>query len=182
MFLSYPVRDLDAAGQVLRQAGFELAATADDFTIWRGVGGVLVRLTDQRAAPAQQTNSATTTDGPPVQSVTFDPGNSAALKEQLAKALGVRWEPIVQQVDASEEREAHVTLETPDPVQSCTADQTPGHIIYFTPNLVGVEQRLATSGMSFVGRAPGMNTYFRGAGDFYVEVGSTAFELAELVP
>jgi hypothetical protein len=36
--------------------------------------------------------------------------------------------------------------------------------------------------MAFVGRAPEMTTYFRGAGDFYVEVGSTGFELAEVLP
>ena len=67
-------------------------------------------------------------------------------------------------------------------MSSCATDQTLGHIVYFTPNVAGADKRLAASGMTFVGRAAGIVTYFRGAGGFYIEVGSPAFQGAELVP
>lgn len=63
-FLSYAVPDLASAGQAPRQAGFELAATADEFTFWRGSGGVLVRLLEAKSAPSRQTNGTADDLGP----------------------------------------------------------------------------------------------------------------------
>jgi Glyoxalase/Bleomycin resistance protein/Dioxygenase superfamily len=197
-FLSYAVPDVHAAGEVLRRAGFEPAATADEFTFWKGTGGVLVRLWDAEAAPGRQAD-ATTDDLGPIRSVTFAPCATDALKQQLSQGLGVAWKtrillplpwwyederirPVVHQVDASQDRGPHITLETPDPARPCTADRTPAHIIYFATDVGAAERRLASSGMSFVARAAPLVTYFRGADDYYIQVGSTAFQLAELIP
>jgi hypothetical protein len=135
----------------------------------------------------------------PIRSVTFAPCGIGAVKDQLSRTLELSWKtrlpvplvwhyadgttkPTVHQVDASQEPMPHITLEVPDAAQSCTTDQTPVHIVYVRPDVVGAERRLAESGMALLGRAALLTTYFRSTGGLYVEIGHSGFELAELLP
>ncbi|WP_040790464.1 hypothetical protein [Nocardia paucivorans] len=199
-FLSYAVTDLDATGRRLADNGFRLVATARDFTFWRGAGGVLVRLIAESSFPAAESGRAGGLG--PVRSFTLAPCDIAAVRDQLGTALGVRWKipmavplpwehtdgavrPLVHQLHSSDERAPHLSVESPDPApaQTCAPDRTPVHLVYFTSDVVAAERRLLAAGMTPVARVPMMVTYFR-AGETgpYLEVGSTAFELAEYLP
>lgn len=199
-FLSYAVADLDSAGQRLADNGFELVAKAEGFAFWRGVGGVTVRLITGPSFPATEAGEAGALGS--VRSFTLIPCDLAAVRDQLGSALGIRWKipmsvplpweytdggvrPLVHQVHSSEEKAPHLSVESPDPapVQACAPGRTPVHLVYFTSDVAAAERRLLAAGMTHIARVPVMATYFR-AGETgpYVEVGSTAFELAEYLP
>lgn len=199
-FLSYAAPDLDAAGKHLAGSGFTLVAESDDFTFWRGVGGVLVRLIDPASLAAPGPVDASGLGS--IRSFTLVACDVDGLKRQLTDAFGIRWKmpmpvplpwqyadgvvrPLVHEVHSSAKRSPHLSIETPDPdpiAQQCTPTSTPVHLVYFTSDVSAAEHRLAASGMTFIARVPFMATYFRSATGLYIEVGSTSFELAEYMP
>lgn len=199
-FLSYSVAELDAVGRRLAANGFRLVAEAKDFTFWRGAGGVLIRLIAEPLFPSAEPAEAGGLGS--VRAFTLIPCDIAAVRDQLGSALGVRWKipmavplpweyadggvrPLVHQVYSSDEKAPHLSVESPDPapVQICAPDRTPVHLVYFTMDVAAAERRLLAAGMTHIARVPVVATYFR-AGETgpYIEVGSTAFELAEYLP
>lgn len=199
-FLSYTVADLDVMGRRLADNGFHLVAAAEDFAFWGGTGGVMVRLISGPSFPTGESGDAGGLGS--VRSFTLIPCDIAGVRDQLGSALGIRWKipmavplpweytdggvrPLVHQVHSSDEKAPHLSVESPDPapVQVCAPDRTPVHLVYFTADVAAAERRLLAAGMTHIARVPVMATYFR-AGDTgpYIEVGSTAFELAEYLP
>ncbi|MFQ6227070.1 VOC family protein [Nocardia sp. NPDC002869] len=198
-FLSYAVDDVDGMGATLVDHGFENVARAADFGFWRNADGVLIRLIDRDSWSA---GSGAAGDLGEIRSFTLLPCAASGLRDQLAGALGVNWKvpmsvplpwqqvdgemrPVLHEVHSSSEKGPHLSIETPAPVssQNCAPGTTRAHLVYFTPDVTAAEQRMVEAGMTPLARVPGITTYFRaGTHGPYVEIGSTAFELAEYLP
>ncbi|MEU7802592.1 hypothetical protein AB0B10_25370 [Micromonospora arborensis] len=196
-FMSYSVDMVSAYDRPLTAAGMSMVVRGSDFAIWRGEGGVTVRLIDNSADPATRAESTTVNNagefGPPV-ALTLLPCDTTALAAQLGQALGVTWRDpqsytlpwtlpdgsthlLTSTSTMSQQHSPFLVVENPHGLPGedrCSSDYTPSYLIYATPDVSAAGERFASARMQLIGAVPSLIGAYHGGG-ISVEAVSPAF-------
>lgn len=186
-FLSYSVSNISQAGVQLQRAGFQPAVTSAHFSIWRGKGGIFVRLTDE--------STPGSTSDPRPAALSLYPCDIDGVKAQLSSALGVQWSDpqtftlpwtLADGTVNSHTSTSMVTLsggpflalEPPHGFpgeDACSADYTPNYLVFAADDVTQAEQRLTDAGMTPIAQVPGLLGAYRGTNGMSVEIASPSF-------
>ncbi|MEU1813477.1 hypothetical protein [Micromonospora aurantiaca (nom. illeg.)] len=195
--LSYSVADVRRYASELRRAGLRQIATGEDIAIWRGAGGVTIRLDEHLPAAAPPVTSAAPINlGAPV-SIALYPCDPAALTAQLTRALSLSWRSTdtyqlpwtLADGSAVSPSSTSTTSQTGLPYVTvanasshgfpgediCGIDYLPSYLVYAASDVTAANAQLAGAGLQFIGTVPALITLHIGAGRVPIQVVHTSF-------
>ncbi|MCD0449882.1 VOC family protein [Actinocorallia sp. API 0066] len=193
-FLSYTVRDVDQAGGRLTYAGLRKVASSDAFSFWEGVGGVLVQLIEDGAAPWGDDGRPSGLDLGRVRNLSILPCAPRAVKDQLTALSGITWTPAVsydmpwtlgdgttvtvhETVQLGTALDPYVSIVTQAPAlpgNACSDGRTPFYPVFLTADVTAASAQLRKAGFTRLAASYPLVGLYRAVG-ISVEVAHVSF-------
>jgi hypothetical protein len=197
MFLSYSVGEISGWRDKMKNANMKLVASGRDFSLWRGLGGMLIRLVDSASVPSGAGTNQSRADidlGAPAAMMLY-PCAPDAVRTQLQGVLGVTWRDpqtytlpwtlpdgstrmVTGTSTLTQDGTPFLGIETPHGLPGedvCTSDHTPAYLVFTASDVVAADAQFDGAGLRPVGRVPALISAYRGAGGLPVEAASPSF-------